>query len=81
MRLVTSLLVGALGVVARFEASAQVAGFKMHAIGVLLMVAAVAGVVSLMPFSIAWTGVNRARRGDTVLLGHHTSPETLTLES
>ena len=45
MLLVTSILIGALGAMARFQAAAEVAGFKMHALGVSLMVCAAIGVV------------------------------------
>lgn len=50
MLLVTSLLIGVLGAVARFQAAPEVAGFKMHALGVALMVFAAVGVLaSLKP--------------------------------
>lgn len=45
MLFVTSVLIGALGALARFYAAAEVAGFKMHALGVSLMVGAIVGVV------------------------------------
>jgi hypothetical protein len=45
MLLVTSIAIGVLGAVARFQAAAEVAGFKMHALGVALMVFAVAGLL------------------------------------
>ncbi len=52
MLLVTSILIGALGAVARFQAAAEAYGFKMHALGVSLMVLAVVGVlVSLRPLA------------------------------
>ncbi|MDP1793958.1 MAG: hypothetical protein Q8K63_07445 [Acidimicrobiales bacterium] len=46
MVLLTSILIGALGAMARFEAAAEVAGFKMHALGVTLMVFAFIGIVA-----------------------------------
>lgn len=50
MLLVTSIVIGALGAMARFQAAAEVAGFKMHALGVVLMLCAAIGVlVSLKP--------------------------------
>ena len=53
MRFVASILIGALGAVARFEAVAEVAGFKMHALGVTLMIVAAIGLAtslqSVMP--------------------------------
>lgn len=46
MLLATSILLGVLGYVARFEAAREVAGFKMHALGVSLMVFAFLGVMA-----------------------------------
>ena len=52
MLFVTSILLAALGAVARFHAAAEVAGFKMHALGVSLMLFAAVGVlVSLKPLA------------------------------
>ena len=47
-----SILLGILGAVARFHAAPEVAGFKMHALGVSLIVLAALGViVSLKPLA------------------------------
>lgn len=46
MLLVTSIVIGVLGAVARFEVSPEAAGFKMHALGVSLMLFAVIGVLT-----------------------------------
>lgn len=46
MLLLTSIVIGVLGAVARFQAAAEVAGFKMHALGVSLMCFAVIGVLA-----------------------------------
>ena len=52
MLLLISVLIGALGFMARFQAAAEVAGFKMHALGVTLMLCAVIGVLaSLKPLT------------------------------
>ena len=45
MPVVTSLLLVIAGIGARFGVAAEVAGFKMHAIGVVLIAAGVAGVI------------------------------------
>lgn len=45
MLLVTSIVIGVLGAAARFQAASEVAGFKMHALGVSLMVLAIVGVI------------------------------------
>ena len=51
MRLVMSVLVGVLGMTIRLTASAEMAGFKMHPIGITLVLLGVAGVVvALLPF-------------------------------
>jgi hypothetical protein len=65
MLLVTSLLLGVLGAMARFQAAAEVAGFKMHAVGVSLMVFAVVGVLvslkSLTTNLVCRSGANAKR--------------------
>ena len=43
MTVATSILAGVLGVILRFQFAAEAAGFKVHAIGVTLMVASVVG--------------------------------------
>lgn len=54
MRLVTSILLGAVGTAFRFAVSAQMAGFKMHALGVTLIVLAVMGVVASVAAGHSW---------------------------
>lgn len=52
MLLVTSIVIGALGAVARFRVAAEAYGYKMHALGVSLMIFAVVGVMmSLKPIA------------------------------
>ena len=67
----TSILMGVAGTLLRFQAAAQIAGFKAHASGVVLMIAGAVGVVASLVFWNTWGGFgwrNRARSGDTVFI-------------
>ena len=72
MRWFTSILFAAVGTALRFAASAQMAGFKMHALGVTLMVIGLTGFVATVTARKSWIGPKRSQthdEADTALLG------------
>lgn len=83
MRIGISILVGAVGAFLRFEVAAQAAGFKVHAVGVIMMVGGIVGVVASVMYRNTWGGFNRGHAfgsGDTVLIDRVAFPRAFQVE-
>ncbi len=72
MRWVTSILFAVVGTALRFAASAQMAGFKMHALGATLMVIGLTAFVGMVSARASWVAARRSQtrdEADRALLG------------
>ena len=83
MGISASILVGAVGAILRFTLTAQAAGFKMHAVGVILMIAGGVGVATSLIFRRTWGVLNRNTAPgsrDTALINGVTRPRYVTVD-
>jgi hypothetical protein len=64
----TGIFLFAIGAIMRFAVSAQMQGFNVHTVGVILMIVGVLSAVLSMFFWQSWGGFHRGAREGTVVV-------------
>jgi hypothetical protein len=64
----TGIFLFAVGAIMRFAVSAQMQGFNVHTVGVILMIVGVLSTVLSMFFWQSWGGFHRGAREGTVVV-------------